>query len=447
MKDTSGSRTVATATHAIEPYVPRGSKEPSQIPTFDAEVHWSVTQELSPLAPFRQQLIGSFLSSQLPEKMLKETEEKPWLLLLSELPSPSLALEKSTLAICTARLGRLKSDDLMVRRSLRLYTEGLCELQKALYDPKLMYKDETLAACMGLATYELMECPLGNTYAYASHHKGCARLIQLRGVYAHTSGLGRQLFMSFRTQSILNALEDHRTTYLSDPTWLTVPWKQTGKTHFDELLDIVSVAPAIFSRVDQFDFLEPQEKLPAALAVIEVCWKVDARLQGFYDRFESSTLGPLYWPEHSKESASQDDHGERALFPIAYQFPDVQIAKTLVLYWSVATMLWTGMTRLYHLSSALSCSSGISLSSHSLPSLQHRSDFMVPARNVFQSVEFLMQDRMLGLGPQSIVAPLSIVVETIRDFPEYAREVTWADFVMDEIRGRGLQILRYSVRR
>jgi hypothetical protein len=32
-------------------------------------------------------------------------------------------------------------------------------------------------------------------------------------------------------------------------------------------------------------------------------------------------------------------------------------------------------------------------------------------------------------------------VETIKDLPQCAREVAWADEVLDEIRGRGLQIL------
>lgn len=202
-KEACSSKKSRGATYTTELQWSSESGEDSASSVFDSKVHWSVIRELSPLAVFRQQLMGTFLSSHVPERMSKITEEKSWLQLLSELPSPSIALEKSTLAICTARLGRLKADEAMIRRSLRLYTEGLYELQKALYDPSMALKDETLGAVMSLATYELMECPAGSTQAYASHHKGCAELVQLRGVNAHTSGLGRQIFVSFRTQGIM----------------------------------------------------------------------------------------------------------------------------------------------------------------------------------------------------------------------------------------------------
>lgn len=39
----------------------------------------------------------------------------------------------------------------------RKYGQALWELQKALWDERLMYKDETLAACNGLLLYEV--CP------------------------------------------------------------------------------------------------------------------------------------------------------------------------------------------------------------------------------------------------------------------------------------------------
>ena len=234
-------------------------------------------------------------------------------------------------------------------------------------------------------------------------------------------------------------MDNHRSTYLCDPAWLTVPWSQTGKTHFDELLDILTTAPKMFHRVDLFEELEPQEKLFEAIGVIGDCWKIDKELQLFHDRFEASMLGPPYWPEYSKSRRSQHD-GETGLFPIAYQFPDFQTAKTLVLYWSILTCLWTGMTRLYQLASALAPNS------RDLPALQHRAEFMVPARDVFQSVEYLMEDKMLGLGPQSLVAPLSIVFDTIKDFPDYACEVAWAEGVMDELRERGLRYLGCDAR-
>lgn len=106
------------------------------------------------------------------------------------------------MALCMARLGRENNHLDFIRESLRLYTRGLYEMQKALWDPQLMYSDETLGACMALAMYELVECPAANRRAYASHQDGCAKLVELRGAEAHGSGLGHQIFLAFRRQSV-----------------------------------------------------------------------------------------------------------------------------------------------------------------------------------------------------------------------------------------------------
>lgn len=79
--------------------------------------------------------------------------------MLPELPTLTKALETSTMAICTARWGREIDNVALIKESLNLYTQGLRQLQIALWDPELMYKDETLGACMALAMYEVMECP------------------------------------------------------------------------------------------------------------------------------------------------------------------------------------------------------------------------------------------------------------------------------------------------
>jgi hypothetical protein len=90
---------------------------------------------------------------------------------------------------------------------MKLYGQGLRELQHALWSPKLMYKDETLAACMALAMYEVVECPAQSRGGWVTHSNGCARLIQLRGAEAHTSNLGHHLFLSSRIQCVSPTLD------------------------------------------------------------------------------------------------------------------------------------------------------------------------------------------------------------------------------------------------
>lgn len=108
------------------------------------------------------------------------------------------ALEVALLAVSTAATGRMNQDPGLIRESLRFYVSGLRELQKALWDPLLMYRDETLAACLNLSMYELFECPTGSTRGYVVHQGGCAKLVQLRGPRAHRTGLGHSLFLAVR---------------------------------------------------------------------------------------------------------------------------------------------------------------------------------------------------------------------------------------------------------
>lgn len=107
-------------------------------------------------------------------------------------------LESSSLALSTAALGRTFKDASLVYESARLYGCGLSGLQRALSSPRLAFDDETLAACLTLNLFEMMECPAEGTHAYACHSKGLLALIQGRGPHAHVSGLGRQLFLATR---------------------------------------------------------------------------------------------------------------------------------------------------------------------------------------------------------------------------------------------------------
>lgn len=418
----------------------------------------------SPHASYRLQLLNEFLGLYLPVTHLGPVEDRPWLSLVTSLPSPTRALEVAVMALSTARLGRVKNDPSMMTESLQLYTLGLSEIQKALWNPALMYKDETLAASMALAMYELSECPSESKSGYISHHKGCARLVQLRGVNAHISGLGHQVFLTFRMQGvsclvswphqtlivqILEALQPHHATYLSEEPWIDGPWKDRQKRPMDALLDHLARAPGIFNQVHELQERAPHEVLPTALFIIKQCWEVDRNMRTFYENLERSIPGPLYWPEFS---TTRGTAGERALFPISFHFPDLNIANMLMIYWATATMLWSGMSQLYRLVRALSSTEttpngeidGSSQSDTSqLPPLEHRLDYHAPARNVCQSVEYCVQDQMLGFGMSSVVAPLTILAETLRHDSKFGLEILWISHVLKKVDEQGVRILRH----
>ena len=118
--------------------------------------------------------------------------------MLPTLPNFTNALEASILAVSTAKLGRLTHNPALIQESLKFYVQGLWELQKALWDSTLMEREETLAACMAMITYEVAECPNSTVDAWASHMKGCAKMFELRGPSAYGSEFSYLLFLSFR---------------------------------------------------------------------------------------------------------------------------------------------------------------------------------------------------------------------------------------------------------
>jgi hypothetical protein len=106
------------------------------------------------------------------------------------------------MAICTVGLGRQYNNPALVHESLKFYTQGLRELQKALWDPKLMHRDEICASCVTLIMYEVIECPDKNIVGWESHMKGCAKLFELKGASAFQSDFGHQLFLAWRIMEV-----------------------------------------------------------------------------------------------------------------------------------------------------------------------------------------------------------------------------------------------------
>ena len=262
----------------------------------------------------------------------------------------------------------------------------------------------------------------------------------------------------------MQALEQHQSTYLSTSAWRSKPWKTQPKRPFDQVFDFFALAPGLFGQADEIKDLNSHSALNKILEIVARCWEVDAGLERFYAELEAITLGPLYWPELSKEKSPADDEDLGKVFPIAFHFLNLSTADTLMFYWATLLMLWSGLCLLYQAipdldlnCQEIDCSCTLCKdktieggNAHirrfdmtQLPPLNHRSDFVSVAWNICQSVEYCMQDSMLGLGPASVTAPLQIVIETLKEIPGYGREVFWAKEVLDRVTRRGLRILKY----
>jgi hypothetical protein len=254
-------------------------------------------------------------------------------------------------------------------------------------------------------------------------------------------------------------LAQHSPTFLTSPAWTELPWKHSSKSHFDQVLDFVALTPDVFRQGDALQYLEGHSLLLTTLGIVDQCWKLDAELQGFFERLEHSALGPLYWPKLSKDGNPADNPELGKLFPVCFHFLNLRMANTLMFYWATVLMLWNGFFQLYGIISSIqldkrtmsgleddgSCEDEVSTQydMSQLPPLGHRTDFGSVARNICQSVEYCMQDEMLGAGPPSVIAPLNIVIDTLQSHPQYHREVLWAKAAIDRVEKRGMRFLKY----
>jgi hypothetical protein len=233
----------------------------------------------------------------------------------------------------------------------------------------------------------------------------------------------------------------------------------------DRLWDMIAKAPAIFATTDKFDELTPPAIISTALYIIDLCWQMDTELQSLYNALESSIPGPMYWPKLATMRTRADDHPDGRVFSVAYEFINLKMAMTLMLYWSTLTMLYNGLDLLYNSvigkipttpEAAMELKDAHPLLAKGLPvcgstctcigpgclkffdmtvlrPLTPETNYGIPGKHVLSSVEYCMQARMLDLGPSSIVTPVSIVIDTIKREPSLWRHVCWGKHALRSI--------------
>jgi hypothetical protein len=257
---------------------------------------------------------------------------------------------------------------------------------------------------------------------------------------------------------------------LTEPEWMDIPWDKRPKSPMDRLTDFIAQAPGIFGITDQFSKMDPISILVTALSIIDKCWQMDAELEDFYLHLEAGIPGPMYWPKLATmyNPVDHEDKEKGKVIPVAFHFFNLRMATILMLHWANLCMMWHGMTLLYyHVMAAVpidrkklytlrdvpaKLKEGISPCSDDcackmanggdytpcmarfdmskIRPLEHRDDFLTPARNVFQSVEFCLQKQMKDMGPSSCATPLAIAIETIRPYPHCQREAQWGRHIM-----------------
>lgn len=224
---------------------------------------------------------------------------------------------------------------------------------------------------------------------------------------------------------------------------MEVPFKECPKRPIDRVADCLAQAPDILKEAGRLPHLNPMEQLELANKLVGQCWDLDWALQKCYEEIQLTADGPLYWPVLSRMENPTDMAGREKLFPVAYQFPNIKMASTLMMYWATLVVLWSGLSDLYRLiDSVINVDSAGKRQDHDLPLLEHRKDFFSIAWHVCRSVEYCLQKEMMAVGTFVVASPLAIVIGTLRDHPHCQREVAWMRAELGQVR-RGLRIFEH----
>jgi len=255
---------------------------------------------------------------------------------------------------------------------------------------------------------------------------------------------------------IQQALVERRSTFLSSPEWVNLPWKNYSKDSSTHILDIMAEMASVISL--GYDLLDPNRMadpsgILGTLNIATQCWEIDAKLSAFYKILEGETIGPLHWSELSAGfNGSVLETEEGCIFPVAFHFPNIKTAYTCMRYWATCSILWSGMSYIYQILTAFQIASESPSSSDSapplgfhvsqLPLLEHRTDISILARNICQSVEFCCRDGAAGRGSTICVFPMKVAIEGLHSSEGCERELEWAEKVMDRISGSAARIMK-----
>jgi hypothetical protein len=241
-------------------------------------------------------------------------------------------------------------------------------------------------------------------------------------------------------------------TFLSEEAWMTIPFSETPKTPFHQMLDILLLSPELMDRAEQLGREQvPERKLRLCLEMVDTCWKLDERMEAFYSTLEYTISGQLYW--HSESSYGPLDQYP---FSTKLEFIDSGVGVTITLWWAALVLLWSGMCELYELIDTI-MAQGQVMKGRLRPAdtwpdfdaiacriqlrpLGHRSQFITPAQNVCRAVEFLMND---DISLAVLLAPLSMIAQVLPAWPGFESEVQWARVALGKIRQRGVELARY----
>jgi hypothetical protein len=217
---------------------------------------------------------------------------------------------------------------------------------------------------------------------------------------------------------------------------------------FRRLQDLMIQIPPLLETFDTLAIADINKKAEETVLtrILHRCSSLHAQLLAWYEVLSEQIPGQLYSSSPSKAHSPADLFGTR-IFPLAFEFPSLNIAQLLLLYWSTLIVLYRTMQdidkreqktrnetddaehppRLLLQYSA--SDSDPTFTQHFNPSCPSTNHVALLAKKICQSFEYCYKSTNSTISVQYTVFPRWVVQEFYASRPEYDRQLAWCEEV------------------
>ena len=330
-----------------------------------------------------------------------------WTQFIPTLLNNDTGLQFAYLALSSSLIGHDNGDDDLVAATKKFYGKALREMQRALTDPKRRHTEETLLACSTLSLYEIFEAQAPAAVqtgsapnGWLSHAAGVARLLEARGPESYTTIKGHPIFLHARILIAIRASTARKACFLSEPQWLTIPWRNNPKNMLHRLVDVMVFLPVKMENYDTLESnlcLDMEQRQSGRQSLLLKCNRLCEQLQEWYTQLcDAANGGPLWNVSISDDSSYP--------FPLLFSFDEPLLGYAITLYWTCSLIIHGTILQLQHL-----LNQDLAGPNKEETLLDHINPEMY-ALNIAQAISYFLHPDMGALGPNMALFPLGMVV-------------------------------------
>ncbi|KAI2488163.1 Fungal-trans-2 domain containing protein [Pyrenophora tritici-repentis] len=244
------------------------------------------------------------------------------------MPASSEVLMSAIDALSAAQLAVSRRNVLLVHRSRSLYGTALSQLLRAIQNPEMALKDETILSTYLLALYEIF---VGVTqgYGFFYHVQGLLHLLRQRGPASFQTRQSMQIFHAIRYNSLTVGYHIRRASSLDTPEWLTVTAKAAKVDPYVALQDICITIPRLLERTDKLPKDCSKEDVDS---LVDDAQEVANRAFGWLSNYEKH--GPRYNRVHvTTMDGFSDICSDSGVFDSVFEFHYFSAGICYLIYW------------------------------------------------------------------------------------------------------------------